>query len=145
MSGVQQNIRKEEKKRKVIVNPCTGRQRVCMHSAAWARSKCTYKHTNEEYVCVPTCMNALLTKFHFGPSISAICHLCSNICHALFSSELTRRERQRRKRRQRWVWGSIAAVITVGTAALAWSYLPTGQGSSGEDHFEASEHDHETK
>ncbi|XP_034683660.1 uncharacterized protein LOC117912952 [Vitis riparia] len=59
--------------------------------------------------------------------------------------ELARRERQRRKRRQRWVWGSIAAVITVGTAALAWSYLPTGQGSSGEDHFEASEHDHETK
>ncbi|KAJ9703505.1 hypothetical protein PVL29_005026 [Vitis rotundifolia] len=61
------------------------------------------------------------------------------------SLELTRRERQRRKRRQRWVWGSIAAVITVGTAALAWSYLPTVQGSSGEDHFEATEHDHETK
>ncbi|KAK8606753.1 hypothetical protein V6N13_052513 [Hibiscus sabdariffa] len=44
--------------------------------------------------------------------------------------EMARRERQRKKRRQRWVWGSIAAAITLGTAALAWSYLPTVEGSS---------------
>ncbi|GAV87753.1 hypothetical protein CFOL_v3_31179 [Cephalotus follicularis] len=43
--------------------------------------------------------------------------------------EMARRDRQRMKRRQRWVWGSIAAVITLGTAALAWSYLPSGKGS----------------
>ncbi|GMJ07913.1 hypothetical protein like AT3G50910 [Hibiscus trionum] len=44
--------------------------------------------------------------------------------------EMARRERQRKKRRQRWVWGSIATAITLGTAALAWSYLPTSKGSS---------------
>ncbi|KAL6975899.1 hypothetical protein U1Q18_024694 [Sarracenia purpurea var. burkii] len=40
--------------------------------------------------------------------------------------EMSRRLRQIRKRRQRWVWGSIAAAITLGTGALAWSYLSTG-------------------
>ncbi|KAI8032271.1 hypothetical protein LOK49_LG01G02976 [Camellia lanceoleosa] len=44
--------------------------------------------------------------------------------------ETARRLRQRRKRRQRWVWGSIAAAITLGTGALAWSYLSTGKGSA---------------
>lgn len=44
--------------------------------------------------------------------------------------EMARRHRQRRKRRQKWVWGSIAASITLGTAALAWSYLPTGKAGS---------------
>ncbi|XP_022751399.1 uncharacterized protein LOC111300058 [Durio zibethinus] len=44
--------------------------------------------------------------------------------------EMARRHRQRKKRRQRWVWGSIAAALTLGTAALAWSYLPTGKASS---------------
>ncbi|KAE8703817.1 GTPase Era [Hibiscus syriacus] len=44
--------------------------------------------------------------------------------------EMARRERQRKKRRQRWVWGSIATAITLGTAALAWSYLPSAKGSS---------------
>ncbi|KAA8531903.1 hypothetical protein F0562_006380 [Nyssa sinensis] len=34
--------------------------------------------------------------------------------------EMARRLRQRRKRRQWWVWGSIAAVVTIGSAALAW-------------------------
>ncbi|XVF59664.1 hypothetical protein PTKIN_Ptkin07bG0293800 [Pterospermum kingtungense] len=44
--------------------------------------------------------------------------------------EMARRDRQRKRRRQRWVWGSIATAITLGTAALAWSYLPTEKGSS---------------
>ncbi|GMI68902.1 hypothetical protein like AT3G50910 [Hibiscus trionum] len=53
--------------------------------------------------------------------------------------EMARRERQRKKRRQRWVWGSIATAITLGTAALAWSYLPTGKGSSSGDVPQASD------
>ncbi|KAI3798872.1 hypothetical protein L1987_34156 [Smallanthus sonchifolius] len=44
--------------------------------------------------------------------------------------ETVRRVRQGRKRRQRWIWGSIVAAVTIGSAALAWSYLPTGKGSS---------------
>lgn len=46
--------------------------------------------------------------------------------------ETMRRVRQRRKRRQRWIWGSIVAAVTVGSAAaLVWSY---GKGSSITDH-----------
>ncbi|XP_076897838.1 uncharacterized protein LOC143551254 isoform X2 [Bidens hawaiensis] len=37
---------------------------------------------------------------------------------------IVRRAREGRKRRQRWIWGSIAAAVTIGSAALAWSYLP---------------------
>lgn len=44
--------------------------------------------------------------------------------------EISRRLRQRRKKRQRWIWGSVAAAITVGAAVFAWSYFPTGKGSS---------------
>ena len=44
--------------------------------------------------------------------------------------EVARRERQKRKKRQRWVWGSIAATITLGSAALAWSYIPAAKPSS---------------
>ncbi|CAL1394695.1 unnamed protein product [Linum trigynum] len=44
--------------------------------------------------------------------------------------EMARRYRQVQKRRQRWVWGSISAAITLGTAALAWSYLPPRGGST---------------
>lgn len=44
--------------------------------------------------------------------------------------EVARRERQRRKKRQRWIWGSIATTIALGSAALAWSYLPAGKSSS---------------
>ncbi|KAK1410427.1 hypothetical protein QVD17_36964 [Tagetes erecta] len=44
--------------------------------------------------------------------------------------ETVRRARQGRKRRQRWIWGSIVAAVTIGSAALAWSYLPTGKDSS---------------
>lgn len=56
--------------------------------------------------------------------------------------EVARHERQRKQRRQRWIWGSIAATITLGTAALAWSYLPTGRGSSSTDHHTSSSTDH---
>ncbi|XVF15797.1 hypothetical protein REPUB_Repub09cG0187200 [Reevesia pubescens] len=55
--------------------------------------------------------------------------------------EMARRNRQRKKRRQRWVWGSIAAAITLGTAALAWSYLPTGKGSSSASLPQTPDHD----
>ncbi|XP_040959059.1 uncharacterized protein [Gossypium hirsutum] len=44
--------------------------------------------------------------------------------------EMARRDRQRKKRRQKWVWGSIAAAISLGMTALAWSYLPSGKASS---------------
>uniref|UniRef100_A0A2P2NG53 Uncharacterized protein n=1 Tax=Rhizophora mucronata TaxID=61149 RepID=A0A2P2NG53_RHIMU len=43
--------------------------------------------------------------------------------------EMARRKRKIRKRRQRWVWGSIVTAITLGTAALAWSYFPIAKGS----------------
>ncbi|OMO84435.1 hypothetical protein COLO4_22042 [Corchorus olitorius] len=55
--------------------------------------------------------------------------------------ELARRDRQRKKRRQRWVWGSIAAAITLGATALAWSYYPTGKGSSSTSSSQAPDHD----
>lgn len=48
--------------------------------------------------------------------------------------ETTRRARQIRKTRQRWIWGSILAAVTVGSAALVWSYIPTKEGSSYTDH-----------
>ncbi|VVB05286.1 unnamed protein product [Arabis nemorensis] len=44
--------------------------------------------------------------------------------------EVARRERQKRKKRQRWIWGSIATTITLGSAALAWSYIPASKPSS---------------
>ncbi|RAL52535.1 unnamed protein product [Cuscuta campestris] len=44
--------------------------------------------------------------------------------------EITRRDRQKRKRRQRWIWGSVAASLTIGSAVLAWSYFRQGGGSS---------------
>ncbi|KAJ0248872.1 hypothetical protein HA466_0159140 [Hirschfeldia incana] len=46
--------------------------------------------------------------------------------------EVARRKRQKRKKRQRWIWGSIAATITLGSAALAWSYIPTASKPSPE-------------
>ncbi|KAH1058869.1 hypothetical protein GYH30_003101 [Glycine max] len=55
--------------------------------------------------------------------------------------EMARRERQRRSRRQRWIWGSITTAIAVGTAAIAWSYLPVGRGSTSAVHDQVSEHD----
>ncbi|EOX91033.1 Uncharacterized protein TCM_000342 [Theobroma cacao] len=59
--------------------------------------------------------------------------------------EMARRDRQRKNKRQRWVWGSIAAAITLGTAALAWSYLPTGKGSSSTSSSQAPDHDDAAK
>ncbi|XP_071731338.1 uncharacterized protein [Rutidosis leptorrhynchoides] len=55
------------------------------------------------------------------------------------SVETMRRLRQRRKTRQRWIWGSIGVAITLGSAALAWSYLPTGKASS-QTHTSESKH-----
>ncbi|WZY84777.1 hypothetical protein YC2023_031161 [Brassica napus] len=46
--------------------------------------------------------------------------------------EVARRKRQKRKKRQRWIWGSIAATITLGSAALAWSYIPNASKPSSE-------------
>ncbi|KAK9284436.1 hypothetical protein L1049_023609 [Liquidambar formosana] len=59
--------------------------------------------------------------------------------------EMGRRERQRMKRRQSWVWGSIAAAITLGSAALLWSYLPAGKESSSAYHSQAPERDDAAK
>ncbi|GER27972.1 hypothetical protein STAS_03703 [Striga asiatica] len=44
--------------------------------------------------------------------------------------ETARRLRQRRKRKQKWVWGSIATTVTLGSAFLAYSYFYTGKTSS---------------
>ncbi|KAH1206430.1 hypothetical protein GmHk_16G046879 [Glycine max] len=55
--------------------------------------------------------------------------------------EMARRERQRRSRRQRWIWGSVTTAIAVGTAAIAWSYLPVGRGSTFSVHDQVPEHD----
>ncbi|CAI9757838.1 unnamed protein product [Fraxinus pennsylvanica] len=44
--------------------------------------------------------------------------------------DIARQLRQRWKRRQKWVWASIASVVTVGSAVLLWSYSQTGKGSS---------------
>ncbi|KAK6150635.1 hypothetical protein DH2020_015567 [Rehmannia glutinosa] len=44
--------------------------------------------------------------------------------------ETARRLRQRRKRRHKWVWGSIATAVTLGSAVLAYSYFHSGKGSS---------------
>ncbi|XP_038882592.1 uncharacterized protein LOC120073808 [Benincasa hispida] len=54
--------------------------------------------------------------------------------------DLARRERLRRKRRQRWIWGSVATAITLGTAVLAWSYLPSGKDLPSSNNTKA-EHD----
>ncbi|KAJ9540994.1 hypothetical protein OSB04_027500 [Centaurea solstitialis] len=53
--------------------------------------------------------------------------------------ETMRQRRQRRKRRQRWIWGSVVAAVTVGSAAIAWSYTPAGKGSSSSSHTSSSD------
>lgn len=56
--------------------------------------------------------------------------------------ETARRVRQIRKRRQKkWIWGSIAATITLGSAVLAWSYFSTGRESSSLDQSHSVEGD----
>ncbi|KAI3440521.1 uncharacterized protein J3R85_003609 [Psidium guajava] len=59
--------------------------------------------------------------------------------------EMARRLTQRRKRRHRWIWRSIAGVISLGTAVLVWSYLPTGQGSSTTGHSLATAQSNEAE
>ncbi|XP_057449355.1 uncharacterized protein LOC130740694 [Lotus japonicus] len=59
--------------------------------------------------------------------------------------EMARRERQRKSRRQRWIWGSLTTVIALSTAAIAWSYLPTGNGSSSADDHLVPEHEDAAK
>ncbi|KAK4784702.1 hypothetical protein SAY86_019070 [Trapa natans] len=44
--------------------------------------------------------------------------------------ERARRLRQKWKRRQKWIWGSVAAAISLSTAAVLLSYLPEGNGTS---------------
>lgn len=56
--------------------------------------------------------------------------------------ETARRLRQRRKRRQRWIWGSISAALTLGSAVLVYSYLQGRKGSSSQSPSQASESDH---
>ncbi|OIV94809.1 hypothetical protein TanjilG_22006 [Lupinus angustifolius] len=59
--------------------------------------------------------------------------------------ETARRERQRSSRRQRWIWGSITTAMALGTAAIAWSYLPMGKGSSSANHDLLPEHEDAAK
>ncbi|KAJ6797156.1 Uncharacterized protein M6B38_110330 [Iris pallida] len=46
--------------------------------------------------------------------------------------EMARQQRHRRKRRQRWLWSSIGLAVTLGSAAIAWSYIPASKPSSHE-------------
>ncbi|XP_020270442.1 uncharacterized protein LOC109845581 [Asparagus officinalis] len=50
--------------------------------------------------------------------------------------EMARQQRHRRKRRQRWILGSIGVAVTLGAAAIAWSYTPASKPSphEGESH-----------
>nr|GMC96966.1 uncharacterized protein LOC109177609 [Ipomoea batatas] len=53
--------------------------------------------------------------------------------------DTARRLRQRRKRMVRWIWGSVAASLTIGSAVLAWSYISAGRGSSYSGQSETSD------
>lgn len=39
--------------------------------------------------------------------------------------EMTRQQRNKRRIRQKWIWASISLAMTLGSAAIAWSYLPS--------------------
>ncbi|CAM0944909.1 unnamed protein product [Alopecurus aequalis] len=41
--------------------------------------------------------------------------------------EMSRQQRNKRKMRQKWFWGSVGIAVTLGTAAIAWSYVPASQ------------------
>lgn len=43
--------------------------------------------------------------------------------------EMARQQRHLRKRRQKWIWSSIGLAVTLGAAAIAWSYVPTSKPS----------------
>lgn len=47
--------------------------------------------------------------------------------------EKARQKRRRRNKRQKWFWGSIGLVVTLSSAAIAWSYLPSSMFPSHED------------
>ncbi|XP_038999658.1 uncharacterized protein LOC120125247 [Hibiscus syriacus] len=70
-------------------------------------------------------MARLLDRLHYYEAVNR--EMCRRNQEVI---EMARRDRQRKKRWQRWVWGSIATAITLGTVTLAWSYLPTEKGLS---------------
>ncbi|KAJ3670189.1 hypothetical protein LUZ60_010513 [Juncus effusus] len=41
--------------------------------------------------------------------------------------EMARQQRNKRKIRQKWFWASIGLAVTLGSAAIAWSYLPASR------------------
>lgn len=41
--------------------------------------------------------------------------------------EMSRQQRKERKKRQKWFWGSVGLAVTLGAAAIAWSYIPSSQ------------------
>ncbi|XP_008784926.1 uncharacterized protein LOC103703745 [Phoenix dactylifera] len=43
--------------------------------------------------------------------------------------EMARQQRHRRKKRQKWIWGSIGLAVSLGAAAIAWSYFPVSKPS----------------
>ncbi|KAL5207496.1 hypothetical protein ABZP36_031931 [Zizania latifolia] len=47
--------------------------------------------------------------------------------------EMSRKQRNKRKKRQKWFWGSVGLAVTLGTAAIAWSYLPAAQPQASSD------------
>ncbi|VAI48453.1 unnamed protein product [Triticum turgidum subsp. durum] len=46
--------------------------------------------------------------------------------------EMSRQQRNKRKMRQKWFWGSVGIAVTLGTAAIAWSYMPASQSQAGD-------------
>lgn len=55
--------------------------------------------------------------------------------------EMARQQRYRKKRKQRWVWGSIGLAVTLGAAAIAYSYVPASKpASSSSSSHEAQQH-----
>ncbi|KAL6633699.1 hypothetical protein ACP70R_026370 [Stipagrostis hirtigluma subsp. patula] len=47
--------------------------------------------------------------------------------------EMTRQQRNKRKKRQKWFWGSVGLAVTLGAAAIAWSYIPSSQPQASSD------------
>ncbi|KAJ6678655.1 BACTERIOPHAGE N4 ADSORPTION B PROTEIN [Salix viminalis] len=78
----------------------------------------------------------LLDRLHYYETVNQ--EMCQRNQEVI---ETARRNRQIRKRRRKWIWGSIAAAITLGTTALAWSYLPAMRGPSSASDSHAPEHD----
>ncbi|KAF0934885.1 hypothetical protein E2562_028884 [Oryza meyeriana var. granulata] len=47
--------------------------------------------------------------------------------------EMSRQQRNIRKKRQKWFWGTVGLAVTLGTVAIAWSYLPAAQPQASPD------------